>query len=94
VNKTTRNIILLFGLLGILAVWYVIATGYDYADLAGTYKVTLDERTCILKLNKDHTFIQELNHNGNTEMRYGTWRRYGQAHVSFSREFVPLKVRN
>ncbi|MFZ0418400.1 MAG: hypothetical protein WAM04_09850 [Candidatus Sulfotelmatobacter sp.] len=78
--------------LGILLfwVWYSIAANYDYAALAGTYVFHGNGETCTLYLRPDRTFVQQLSRSGATLSSRGNWHRYGEAHVSFSNEFVKL----
>jgi hypothetical protein len=45
---------------------------------------------CVLTLRKDHTFLEELNKSSNIQRATGTWHRYGEAHVSFSQEFLKV----
>jgi len=71
-------------------VWYSVASNYDYAALAGTYVFHGNGETCTLYLRPDRTFVQELSHSGEIQKSQGNWYRYGQAHVSFSNEFLKL----
>jgi hypothetical protein len=69
--------------------WYVYADN-DYAALAGTYVFDGNAEKCTLYLRRDRTFAQELSRSGETQKSQGHWYRYGQAHVSFSNEFLRL----
>lgn len=69
--------------------WYVYANN-DYGALAGTYVFDKNEEKCTLYLRPDRTFEQELSRSGGTQEAQGHWHRYGQAHVSFSNEFLKL----
>jgi hypothetical protein len=60
------------------------------ATLAGTYIFSGNGETCTLYLGRDSTFVQELSRFGHIERSEGHWHRYGQAHVSFSNEFLKL----
>ena len=71
-------------------VWYMVAADYGYRALAGTYVLSRSGETCTLYLRSDRTFVQELNRSGNVEKAQGRWRRYGEAHVSFSPEFIKV----
>lgn len=73
-------------------IWYSVASNYDYGALAGTYVFRVDGESCTLYLRADQAFIEDLNHSGSTQEAKGHWHRYGEAHVSFSSEF--LKVSN
>ncbi len=70
--------------------WYSIAANYSYAALAGTYTLRSSDQTCALHLRPDRTFTEELNRQGVTQKAHGQWDRYGEAHVSFSSEFLKL----
>jgi hypothetical protein len=69
--------------------WYVYANN-DYSALAGTYIFEGNGEKCTLYLRPDRTFEQELSRSGETQKSQGHWHRYGQAHVSFSNEFLKL----
>lgn len=44
----------------------------------------------MLNLRADHTFAEEFKNSGDVQRATGTWHRYGQAHVSFSRKFLKV----
>jgi len=71
-------------------VWYGVASNYDYGSLEGTYVYQGNGEICTLLLRPDRTFVQELNRSGEIQKSQGQWHRYGQAHVSFSSEFLKL----
>jgi hypothetical protein len=71
-------------------VWYSVAANYDYGALAGTYVFDGSGEKCTLYLRPDRTFAQELSRSGEIQKSQGHWDRYGQAHVSFSNEFLKL----
>jgi hypothetical protein len=77
-------IIVLFGL------WYSIAANYDYGALSGTYTFKRDGEKCTLYLRPNQTFSEELDSGGVAREAQGRWRRYGEAHVSFSGEFLKV----
>jgi hypothetical protein len=77
-------VIVLFGL------WYSIAANYDYRALSGTYTFKRNGEKCILYLRPNQTFSEELNRGGVVQEAQGRWRRYGEAHVSFSSEFLTV----
>jgi hypothetical protein len=76
--------------IALFCLWYSVAANYDYDALAGTYVFNRDGEVCTLYLHPDHTFEQQLTRSGNLQSAKGQWRRYGQAHVSFSNEFLSL----
>ena len=78
------SLLVLFGL------WYGIAANYGYGALAGTYFYRGGSETCTLHLRADRTFVEELDRSGHIEKSEGQWDRYGEAHVSFSRDFLKL----
>lgn len=71
-------------------VWYSVASNYDYGTLAGIYVFEGNGEKCTLYLHPDRTFVQELIRSGEIQKSQGHWHRYGQAHVSFSNEFLRL----
>ena len=70
--------------------WYAVAANYDYPALAGVYVLDQNAEHCVLDLHSDRTFTEELVRSGNTQRATGTWHRYGESHVSFSREFLTV----
>lgn len=70
--------------------WYVVAADYDYPALSGTYVFSSGGEKCTLNLRPDETFTQVLSIDGKIQSVQGTWHRYGEAHVSFSEDFIPL----
>ena len=85
-----RRVLGILVLIILFCVWYSVAANYDYGFLAGTYVSENNGETCILHLYTDRTFVQELSHSGATQKAQGNWYRYGEAHVSFSKEFLKL----
>jgi hypothetical protein len=77
-------------LIAIFVCWYVVAANYDYGPLAGTYVLNRDAESCTLDLRSDRTFTEELVRAGSVQKVQGTWHRYGESHVSFSREFLTI----
>ena len=71
-------------------VWYSVYANNDYGALAGTYVFDGNGEKCTLYLRSDRTFAQELKRSGEIQKSQGHWHRYGQAHVSFSNEFLKL----
>lgn len=77
-------------LIAFFVCWYVIAANYDYGALAGTYLLNRDTERCTLYLRSDRTFTEDLVRAGSVQRAQGTWHRYGESHVSFSREFLAI----
>jgi len=71
-------------------IWFVIASGYDYSDLAGTYTTGGDRVSCSLILRPDATFHEELQDSIGAKSADGTWRRIGEGGVVFSSQFLRL----
>jgi hypothetical protein len=71
-------------------IWYSIAANYEYDALVGTYVFHGNGEICTLYLNSDQTFAEELNRSGHIQKTEGQWRRYGEAHMSFSKEFLRI----
>jgi len=80
--------ILLF--VALFAIWYSVASNYDYSALAGTYVFHGNGESCTLYLRPDQTFVQELSRSGEIQRSQGRWHRYGESHVSFSAEFLTI----
>jgi hypothetical protein len=80
----------LVAVVGAAVGWYSVAANYDYGALSGTYTLSQNGEKCTLHLRPDQTFTEELNRGGVEQEAQGRWRRYGQAHVSFSGEFLKL----
>lgn len=74
----------------VFCLWYSIAANYDYGALAGTYRFHGNEEICMLRLEADGTFQQEIARSGGSSKSQGHWHRYGLWHVSFSGEFQIL----
>lgn len=70
-------------------IWYSVAANYDYAALAGTYvSRSHDREVCTLHLHADGSFAEELSDSGHIGKAQGHWHRSGEAHVTFSPEFL------
>jgi hypothetical protein len=85
------------GLLLLLAIllfwtWYWKAADYTYGAIAGTYSYSGNGESSTLVLKVDQTFQQELNRGGTSEHAQGTWHRYGEGGVDFSKEFLPVST--
>lgn len=67
--------------------WHAVA---DYGDsvTSGTYQLAQNGETSTLVLKPDHSFQQELTKLGKVQRATGTWRRFGEGGVAFSREFL------
>jgi hypothetical protein len=72
----------------LFALWYRRAANYDYSAVSGTYTFNQASEKCTLHLRPDQTFSEELDRGGAVQKAEGRWRRYGEAHVSFSSEFL------
>jgi hypothetical protein len=70
--------------------WYYIAANYDYQALSGTYVYWTNNESCVLRLYPNRTFVQEVSSKGQVQRAQGYWNRFGEAHVSFSGEFLKL----
>ena len=71
-------------------VWYGIAANYGYDALSGAYVLNQNGERCTLFLRSDGTFTEQVTRNGISNTVEGSWRRYGEAHVSFSSSFLKL----
>jgi hypothetical protein len=89
-KKLTSAVAAVLLLIALFVCWYVIAADYDYGALAGTYVLNRGTEKCTLDLRSDRTFTEELVRAGWVQKAQGTWRRYGESHVSFSREFLTM----
>jgi len=79
-----------FLILALFDFWFVIASGYDYSDLAGTYDFKDSNEAATLYLKSDHTFQEEITHSGRVDHAQGTWDRSGMAGVEFSAGFIKV----
>jgi hypothetical protein len=70
--------------------WYVVATGYDYGDLAGKYTFRSGNETCTLHLYPDRTFLENMTTHGDMRIARGTWRRIGEGGVVLSDSFLKV----
>jgi len=89
-KKLTSAIAAVLLLTALFVCWYVIAANYYYGALAGTYVLNRDAERCTLDLRSDRTFTEKLICEGRFQEVQGTWHRYGESHVSFSREFLMM----
>jgi hypothetical protein len=85
--KPLRN---LFVLLICFVLWYSVAADYGNGVTSGTYHLSQNGETSTLVLKPDHTFQQELSKLGKVEHATGTWRRFGEGAVAFSKEFLTV----
>jgi hypothetical protein len=74
----------------VFCAWWDVYANNDYGALAGAYVFDENGEKCTLYLRPDRTFEQELSRSGEIQKAQGHWHRYGQAHVSFSNEFLKL----
>jgi hypothetical protein len=70
--------------------WYTVASNYGDGVTSGTYNLAQNGETSILVLKPDHAFQQELRKLGKVEHATGTWRRFGEGGVAFSKEFLTV----
>lgn len=90
VKKFSRAGLLLLITILLFWVWYWRAADYTSNAIAGTYRYAGNGETSTLVLKRDQTFQQELNRGGTSEHAQGTWHRFGESGVDFSKEFVPV----
>ena len=74
----------------LFSLWYRVYANNDYSALAGMYVFEGNGEKCTLYLRPDRTFAQEVSRSDEIQKSQGHWHRYGQAHVSFSSEFLKL----
>jgi hypothetical protein len=89
-HKFVRVMGAVLALIVLLGFWYAVAANYDYSALSGVYVLNRDAERCTLHLRSDRTFAEELVRSGSIQKAQGTWHRYGESHVSFSREFLTI----
>jgi hypothetical protein len=85
-----RRLWIPFALLIGFVLWYTVASDYGDGVTSGTYHLTQNGETSTLILKPDHTFQQELNKLGNVKRAAGTWRRFGEGAIAFSKEFLTV----
>lgn len=90
IKRSVRVSLVIFLLVVVFVGWYSVAANYDYGALSGTYVFNRGDEKCTLRLNQDQTFSEELDSSGTVRQAEGQWHRYGEAHVSFSSEFLKL----
>jgi hypothetical protein len=73
-------------------VWYTVAADYGYRAVSGTYVLRRDGETSTLVLRQDRSFQQELTQDGKRTRAQGTWRRFGEGNIAFSKEFLKASV--
>ncbi len=89
-NRSARMSAVVLVLIVLLGVWYSLASNHSYGALAGTYVFSRNGEKCTLYLRADQTFFEELDRSGALQKAQGQWHRYGEAHVSFSSEFLKV----
>ena len=78
-------------LLIVLAVgWFTVASDYGDSVAVGTYHLRQSGESSNLILKADHTFQQDVIHNGATQRCEGEWRRIGEGGLAFSKQFLPV----
>jgi hypothetical protein len=85
-----RRLWIPFALLIGFVLWYTVASDYGDGVTSGTYHLAQNGETSTLVLKPDHTFQQELNKLGNVKRAAGTWRRFGEGAIKFSKEFLTV----
>jgi hypothetical protein len=89
-SKSAKRSIVILLVVVLFIGWYALAANYDYGALAGTYVLKQNGESCTLHLHPDRTFSEELIRAGSSQTVEGTWHRYGEAHVSFSSNFLKV----
>ena len=84
-NRTASILAILF----LLACWWWQSWNFNDPFVAGEY-VSKSNGICNnVRLNKDHTFAQELWHGDRSaQSAEGTWRRFGEGGIAFSKSFL------
>ena len=80
----------MFVLAALALCWFVIASNYSDAAAFGTYKLSHEGLSSNLNLRPDHTFTQEIRDSQGARSTKGTWRRFGEAGIHFSEDFLTL----
>ncbi len=80
----------IFLAIALFFLWYSVASDYGYRALSGTYSFASNGESATLVLKSDHSFQQELSNHGKVERATGTWRRFGEGGVAFSKEFLTV----
>ena len=70
--------------------WFAIASDYGDSVAVGTYHLRQGGESSNLILKADHTFQQNVTHNGVTQRCEGEWRRIGEGGLAFSKQFLPV----
>lgn len=89
---TVRRLLGAFGgVLLLIALCWVLHSAmadYSYRAVSGLYKAEGGGSTSTLRLNADRTFEQDTVQGGERLHAKGTWERFGEGRVSFSKEFL------
>ena len=70
---------------------YGVIADYSYRAVAGVYRAKSHGVVSTLLLGEDQGFAQEVVLNGKTQRSRGTWRRFGEGRVAFSKEFIRMQ---
>ena len=90
VSTPMKAITLTFFFLVLGWVWYSIAADYGYSAVSGTYSLQAKGEASTLILKQDGTFKQELKREGTMQHAQGSWRRFGEGGIVFSKEFLNI----
>lgn len=75
-------------LLALCWVLYSAMADYSYRAVSGIYKAEGGGSISTLRLNSDRTFEQDTLRGNERLHTQGTWERFGEARISFSKEFL------
>lgn len=91
-GSSVRRVLIAFGcvflLLALCWVLYCAMADYSYRAVSGVYKAEGTGTTSFLRLNADRTFAQDTVRGGEKLHARGTWERFGEGRVAFSKEFL------
>jgi hypothetical protein len=90
----TKSLIRLFAGIVLLIVmfwsWYWLAADYRYGAVSGVYTFAREGESSTLILKPDRSFQEELTFLGKVEHAQGSWWRFGEGGVVFSKQFLKL----
>jgi hypothetical protein len=90
VSRPVRIIGWFFLSLAVFWTWYMVAADYSYRAVSGTYVCRMNGEKTTLVLKEDKSFQEEAVRQGKVLHAQGSWYRYGESGIGFSKEFIKV----